>query len=178
MYIYFYPAQFFCLLIFKQPRYTTIPIVLYETLTELQALRLGDFAMPSRETLQSLFKSVQHLSYLRYDMIPSDNKNVRIHSSALVSSSSGPFHRWCDYISMHSNVKNFSFFQEETKSGTFIDINCSYYSITTKEYQYKYSLGHAYHDEKLDRIVVLNKGLERKFHSPKVGAFEIDWIQA
>ncbi|KAM7249346.1 hypothetical protein ACFE04_021565 [Oxalis oulophora] len=49
-------------------RYAQIPTVLFENLTELRALRLKNVAIPSHETLSSLFSSLRNLNYLRYDV--------------------------------------------------------------------------------------------------------------
>lgn len=72
---------------------------------------------------------------------------------------------------------NFCFFQT-TQSVTFINTNCEYFSISAKTYKYEYSIGEAYYDMELDRMVILNAGLGESFYFPKIGSHEIDWINS
>lgn len=78
---------------------------------------------------------------------------------------------------MHLKL-NFFFFQDDTNSVTFINVNCGDFSTTAKEFEYNYTLGHTYYNKDLDRMVILNTGLERKLCMPKIGTCKINWIEA
>lgn len=59
---------------------------------------------------------------------------------------------------------------------TFINVNCGYLSISASSYKHKSSLGHAYYNKELGRMVILNADMEKKFYTPKIGTGEIDWL--